>query len=428
MITKDGVLYAQIIEKGQSIPGHEYPQPLYFMLAQPLHRITGLSPQTAGHVTTLFFGVACIALVYGLTLRAGGPLLAALTATLLAVHPHTVFIDTDVSNSSLATFWIILSVLCMAKAIRDGSIFATFVCPGLVLLGIMSRREAMALVPLMIMAPFFFFLLSSAPRFRHFLQPTLKFILIGGATAAVELVLACTLIPGISNRLYEIAQASHWSLTAAPTDGANPKAVTEFLHDAVRSIFIPLAPFVLLGLALAHRYVRNRSLTCTALFFVICSFGTVLIRTLVHGPEFASSRYFLNAAPFVMIFAAAGLLFLRDWLRKKPALVMLLFAIAFLPCLVYVVYPPHRNEAPYREAADYIRKTYGAGRTVAATRSQIAYYAGARHVQLTDGCDLSRVDFVVLRSGDEMDKLIQAGKAKSKHQFGKDVWLLEPVK
>lgn len=433
MITKDGVLYVQIIEKGWGVPGFDYPQPLYFKIVRPLHRAAGISAQTAGHVATLVFSLLCIAVAYLICLSAGSRTLATIAAVLYAVHPHTVFVDTDVSNSSLATLGVLLSITCMAKALRDSSLPAIILCPTFALLAMFSRREAFALVPMLVLIPVLFFALSSHPRFRHLFLPSFRFILIGGTFSAVALLLACSMFPSVTLRLHETANISSLLLSSSQSDGFMPEAIPEFIHDSIRSIFIPLVPFVILGMAITQWFFRERMMVFIALSYILCCYSVVLARTLIQGTAYTSSRYFLSATPFVLLFTAAGFLAFFHWMieRRKAGLSTAAFGLLFASCLYYSVLPPHRSERPYREAADYIRNSFGPGKTVGASRSQIAYYAAGNYLQLPESVErleTSGVDWIVLREGSYLDELIRSKKARKIRRFGEDIWLLVPLR
>jgi hypothetical protein len=410
MISKDGVSYVQAVDRPDlSGVTESWGQPVYLFAAWMLR---GLGAQAACHIVALAFGIATLIPLYWLAARIGGPSLANLAGLLYAVHPLTVVMDSDVSNCSTATFFTLLSFIAIWRAIFDRSLAACFVAPMLCFLAIMSRREALALMPFAFLFAAGCLALSVRRDSRHLLEPTLRLVFVGGSCFPLLALLALS-IPLAQEKLYLLTQTLAGVPSLSPSD---MEGLADFFFDGAQAVYLSILPFALIGV-LARPFPRAPYWSMFA--FLAVSLGMTLYWAL-HGSRYASSRYFLINIPLILVFAAVGL----TVFQRRLAIFSIALAIAVLPCVGRIVFSPYRSEAPYREAADHIRATYGEGRVISATRSQIAYYARGKHIQYPD---LTAAEFVVLRSA-QAEILIREQKAELIQSFGGDVRLMRPRK
>jgi hypothetical protein len=435
MISKDGVLYVRII-RGGNLDGPEfrYPQPLYFHFAQWVSATGSFSSQTAGHITTFSFSLLGLIVLYVLANCLGGPVLARWSALLYAIHPELVLMDSDVSNMSCALFFSLLGLGALWLSLRYDSVPCMILTPILSILAALSRREAVALGPVILGIPCILFAISSQPRFRNWLIPSLRYLLIAGSTVAICLIISGTMFPSFNFRIYKtgLDVVEFTGLLYDPWERVAWAGIKDFVSDFLEAVFWSLIPFVGLGF-----FCRKQGRNDTMLFSILVSFlaSTMAInlgRAYSLGPTYVSTRYFLLAAPAILMLASAGvLLALKNISRYRRSLALICALLVLVPCLSYDLFPPLSREEPYRQAANFILNSYGPGHRIGSTRSQIAYYAQGHHVPLSGAIqdlDPEKAEYFVLRVQDDeaaINELLKKGRMIRIKEFNGRVWLLQ---
>ncbi len=431
MISKDGVYYVQLIEQMEKRgPATFYPQPLFHVSAWGLHRFTGLAPQTAGHALSLFFGLSCLILLYAMAWKAGGVQPANITGIVYALHPLTVINDADVSNISLGTFLTLLCLGAMWHGLKNGSVWSSLATPPLLVLALMSRRETLALVPIMILAPCVMLAWSAHSCRRHMTERALRFLLLSLMSSALMVLIVYWGLAIVRVRMEELVEKVVGSLLVATRNGTiNIAGVRDVFGDGTKAVFYSIAPFAMIGIVCGFRSVADRTIFYLLILFLSFFFTLLLLRGATFGPVAVSSRYFLIGMPVVLLFAGIGLSQAILWAqRRKRWISGLAVAAMLVPCCYKCCLEnPYKDERPLLTTAEFICKEYGTGRVVASERSQIAYYARGKHIQLpltSPGGE--GIEFLVLRGrGQEPEpKLWMANGAVEKIKiFDNQVWL-----
>jgi 4-amino-4-deoxy-L-arabinose transferase-like glycosyltransferase len=247
MISKDGVYYVQSIDGTQAKP-HWNP-PFFLWISRGLTRTLPVPAQTGGQIVSMFFGIACVVPLYFLGYRLGGTFGAWTSALFYAFNPVTILMDTDVSNSSCATFWTVLFVSVVWRSLnRPNSLLWTLAAFMFCYLALLSRREASVLPIIAMIAASGLFWASAFPRFRKLLIPSLHFLLIFGAMTSILVVVSLSW-PRNEERIFRTLYEIRWYMSnVLYAEGPSVSGgCMQFLDGLSRAVSVPVIPFFILG-------------------------------------------------------------------------------------------------------------------------------------------------------------------------------------
>ncbi len=129
----------------------------------------------------------------------------------------------------------------------------------------------------------------------------------------------------------------------------------------VRALYLPLVPFLALGLAVRRGMGQKRATLAWALVIAAATMAPSILLYLRSGTIRPSHRYFLIAAALLLPWTAAGVLFLRDRLEarlSRPVRWVAALVLAAI-CLPKTAGPHGAEEAAYRDAGEWIARQGG---------------------------------------------------------------------
>lgn len=380
VIDPDGVAYVAIAREFRSSGSPFDPifHPLYpiaIALAEPL--IGGW--EAAGRRVSAFFGALVIVPAFVLARGVVGRQAALLAVMLLAIHPRLVLNSASVLGEAIYTFLLVSSVLVARRGLVAGP-HALIALAGLGFgLAYLVRPEgAVYLVGLI--GVLLVMVVSGRARAGALLPWGAAAVLVFVAVAAPyvwylsEVWGSITLSGKIDHNL---------PLATGPADEPSPmpRRILENAFLFQKHALPDLLPWVLLLLVLPGVLARARTPGWLGRDGVLLAAALPPLASLGFHVE---SRIFLPSLPFVLPFAAVGMLWSavtlsdarRGW-RWSLAL-MVLVALVLAPSTLQPVLRPDAGAALYRQAARWVAETQPRDAVVLDRKPFIAFYSERR--------------------------------------------------
>jgi Dolichyl-phosphate-mannose-protein mannosyltransferase len=436
-ISGDGIAYlsmARYFAEGdwRAALGAVY-SPLYPALIPLMHRwVTGW--EMAGNLVSTLFGTAAVATTYLMTREAFGRRDLCLgAAALMAIHPETAAYSASVRTEAGYLFFTTGACWLLLKALRERR--ATIAASAGVAGGLayLYRTEAIGFLPLGI-----FFFAAAGALWR---QATRRWLFTAASIFVVAFVIVAA--PYIA---YLRCATGHWTigreLTAAMMYGmgdiarnpgewrrlgwsetASPlmaifdapelylQKVGRYFVESSYSFVQALDPTLAVMLAVGiwtrrHRILGSpgESFLATIAIFYFCGFAL----------SYTGTRFMVHLIPFVFGWVAAGIIVMSRvaaqwWPRGRRIVQAIVPAAIVVALLPRTLWPIGYDMRGVRYAGEDIARMRKGSVAVAARDGRIAYYAGARLIQLppsppADLCGWLRSnggDFLMIGNHDE---------------------------
>jgi 4-amino-4-deoxy-L-arabinose transferase-like glycosyltransferase len=384
VIDPDGVVYVTIAKqvRASGSPFDPLYHPLYPLCIALVEPLIGEWEKTGRWVSALF-GALVIVPAFALARETIGRQAAFLTAVLLAIHPRLVLNSASVLCEATYTFFLVSGV-CLARRglVRGpGALVALGgLCFGLAYL--VRPEAALYLVGLIAIV---IFLIAQGRARAAALMPWAGAAVLVFVTVATPYVWYLTEVWGHPTLSGKIDHNLLLAMGAALEPEPLPMRVLENALLFQKYALADLLPWVLMLLVLPGVLARSKAPNWLA------RDGLLLAASL---PPFASlafhvdSRIFLPALPFVLPFAAVGVLWasvtLTDARRGLPlsAAVVLLVALVLAPWTFQPVLRPDTGAVVYREAARWIASTQPRDAVLLDRKPFVAFYSERRWIPL----------------------------------------------
>ena len=384
VIQPDGVVYVAVAKQFQATGSPFDPlfHPLYpicIALAQPLIG----DWETAGRLVSAFFGALVILPAFALARSIVGRQAALLSAVLIAVHPRLVQNSASVLCEATYTFLLVSGVLAARHGLVSGPralIPFAGLCLGLAYL--VRPEGALYLVGLVVVV--LFMIVTGRARAVTVLP----------WVGAAVLVFAVVIAPYV----WYLAEVwGHFTLSGkidhnlplstgtAVTPSPLPMRVLENLLLFQKYAVPDLLPWVLLLLVLPGVLARGRTPGWLGRDAVLLAAALPPFASLAFHVE---PRIFLPILPFVLPFAAVGMLWAavtltdarRGW--RWSLAMALVVALVQVPWTFQPVLRPDAGAALYRQAARWVAETQPRDAVLLDRKPLIAFYSERRWVPL----------------------------------------------
>lgn len=427
MPSKDGI---HTLEHLQAfVDGGEYrgwAMPAYPWAVGHVVRSTGIDPLSAGYAVAVFFACATVVPVFLLGLRMGGLRAALFSGLLWAVHPGLLRYDTDTLGMSAACFFIAACLAALMAALEGRSLAAIWLSPAFALSAVLSRREAVSALGAVFACAAMLWAASAARSRRHWFQPAFN-LLLAAPVALLGALLTLNSLDGSFGKSV-LGVGTYAALAVGGVEEEQDAAAQGSIGPAttrgmIRSASWWILPFSFWGGVRIAR--RGGGIPAFVLWtFAILAVLVPLANGLAHGAGWVSTRYFVPLAAGLTIVAGPGLDAAVEALRRfSTAASWAGVGILAAVCAVSGLFTAQGDTGGYREAGEYILKTYGPGQPIASTRNQVAYFARGHHVRLPlkdREPESGFARFVVMRLRGEADP-----DARILEELGKAVRLME---
>lgn len=442
MISKDGVLNVQVIAEFDSTRmWSAHPMPLYPLAAWAISKLTTLDWETGAHIAAILLAGLAVVPVYILGHLANGPRAAAWAAFLYAAHPGMIHHDTDIMAVSTCVLFFSWAVVAVWRGL-SGSWKWTLAAPVFTVFALASRREAVILLPVIVITPLIVILSGWRAKDHKSILGALRFLGVLCFTGGAVLLLLRLTVPPVWDRLAQLPGAAIGAgeRLATLSNRAGPIApgalLAAYAVDLLHALTYLYLPLIVAGLVVAWRDREKRPVRFYLLGVALAGLVLPLVRAVPYGPEWLSTRYLLSTLSPLLVFGSLGCERLQALVASRWNQEAGRYAVAGLLVISAALglRSPDRAQAGYRQAAEHIRDRYGKGQSIASARNQVAYYAHGIHVPLTRrAADLPPTRFLVVRPSSlippdyEADYLQKLGPLREVRQFPGGVVLFERV-
>lgn len=384
VIQPDGVVYVTVAKQFQATGSPFDPlfHPLYpicIALAQPLIG----DWEMAGRLVSAFFGALVILPAFALARSIVGRQAALLSAVFIAVHPRLVQNSASVLCEATYAFVLVSGVLAARRGLVGGPrALIPFAGLGFGLAYLVRPEGALYLVGLVVIVVFM--IVTGRERIGTVL-PWLGAAVLVFVVVVAPYVWYLAEVWGHFTLSGKIDHNLPLAVGAASEPDPLPMRILENALFFQKYALPDLLPWVLMLLVLPGVLARSQTPGWLA------RDGLLLAATL---PPFASlafhvdSRVFLPALPFVLPFAAVGVLWaavtLTDARRGLPfsGALVLLVALVLAPWTFQPVLRPDTGALVYRQAARWIASTQPRDTTLLDRKPFVAFYSERRWIPL----------------------------------------------
>ena len=384
LIDHDGVIYVTIARQAHASgspfdPLYHPLYPLCIALAQPL---VG-EWETAGRWVSALFGALVIVPAFALARETVGRQAALLTAVLLAIHPRLVLNSASVLCEATYTFFLVSGVYVARRGLVNGP--GALVALGGLCLGLAYLARPEAAIYLIGLVAIVIFLIARGRVRAAALLPWAGAAVLAFVVVAAPYVWYLTEVWGHPTLSGKIDHNLPLAVGAASEPDPLPMRILENALLFQKYALPDLLPWVLMLLVLPGVLARSKMRGW------LTRDGLLLAAAL---PPFVSlafhvdSRIFLPALPFVLPFAAVGVLWaavtLTDARRGLPfsAALVLLVALVLAPWTLQPVLRPDAGALVYREAARWIASTQPRDAVLLDRKPFVAFYSERRWIPL----------------------------------------------
>jgi 4-amino-4-deoxy-L-arabinose transferase-like glycosyltransferase len=384
LIDPDGVVYVTIAKQvhASGSPFDPLYHPLYplcIALAEPL---VG-DWETTGRWVSALFGALVIVPAFALARETVGRQAALLSVVLLAIHPRLVLNSASVLCEATYTFFLVSGVYVARRGLVTGP--GALVAFGGLCLGLAYLVRPEAALYLVGLIAIVIFMVATGRARAAALLPWLGAAVLIFVVVAAPYVWYLTEVWGHPTLSGKIDHNLPLAVGAASEPDPLPMRILENALFFQKYALPDLLPWVLMLLVLPGVLARSPTPGWLA------RDGLLLAATL---PPFASlafhvdSRVFLPALPFVLPFAAVGVLWaavtLTDARRGLPfsGALVLLVALVLAPWTFQPVLRPDTGALVYRQAARWIASTQPRDTTLLDRKPFVAFYSERRWIPL----------------------------------------------
>ena len=383
VIQPDGVVYVTVAKQFQATGSPFDPlfHPLYpicIALAQPLIG----DWEMAGRLVSAFFGALVILPAFALARSIVGRQAALLSAVFIAVHPRLVQNSASVLCEATYTFVLVSGVLAARRGLVGGPralIPFAGLCFGLAYL--VRPEGALYLVGLVV---FVVFMIAGRERIRTVL-PWLGAAVLVFVVVVAPYVWYLAEVWGHFTLSGKIEHNLPLSTGAAAAPSPLPMRVLENLLLFQKYAVPDLLPWVLLLLVLPGVLARGRTTGWLGRDAVLLAAAAPPFASLAFHVE---PRIFLPILPFILPFAAVGMLWAavtltdarRGW--RWSLAMALLVALVLVPWTFQPVLRPDAGAALYRQAARWVAETQPRDAVLLDRKPLVAFYSERRWVPL----------------------------------------------
>ncbi len=384
VIQPDGVVYVTVAKQFQATGSAFDPlfHPLYpicIALAQPLIG----DWEMAGRLVSAFFGALVILPAFALARSIVGRQAALLSAVFIAVHPRLVQNSASVLCEATYTFVLVSGVLAARRGLVGGPralIPFAGLCFGLAYL--VRPEGALYLVGLVVIVVFM--IVTGRERIGTVL-PWLGAAVLVFVVVVAPYVWCLAEAWGPFTLSGKIDHNLPLSAGAAAAPSPLPMRVLENLLLFQKYAVPDLLPWILLLLVLPGVLARGRTTGWLGRDAVLLAAALPPFASLAFHVE---PRIFLPILPFILPFAAVGMLWAavtltdarRGW--RWSLAMALLVALVLVPWTFQPVLRPDAGAALYRQAARWVAETQPRDAVLLDRKPLVAFYSERRWVPL----------------------------------------------